>query len=318
MKRKALLVLSILAALWCACAFATEVEATWQHVNVRQTPGGKVITRVNYGDVLAGLDEVYADDGLWYQIHSDQFGDGYISADFARPVWNRVYLYQEQMTGVNHVTDNMIDYLSELNAYLYEHGFCRWDAEEGCLSVVPIGQIQSTPENAMDLACMLLRHGMLVENEQTAVLLDPQAEDSERAQAASTILKKHYGTDDLGEITYRGNVATGFHPSDWHTPDMASNEDISRLRTMLDQVNERFMGQEADAGSPSAVSPSTVLYFNPDGGSRYHIDRNCPSISAKYLPLSGQFLWEQINEAEYRSLVPCNLCGAPVREADTP
>lgn len=66
---------------------------------------------------------------------------------------------------------------------------------------------------------------------------------------------------------------------------------------------------------PAAVegSPDTVLYYNPDGGSYYHIDANCPSTKAKYLPFKGQFKFSQINEDKYRDLSPCVDCGAPLR-----
>lgn len=65
--------------------------------------------------------------------------------------------------------------------------------------------------------------------------------------------------------------------------------------------------------APEEGSPNTVLYYNPDGGSYYHIDQNCPSTKAKFLPFKGQFTFAQINEKEYASLSPCDECGAPLR-----
>ena len=64
---------------------------------------------------------------------------------------------------------------------------------------------------------------------------------------------------------------------------------------------------------PAAADPNTLLYYNPDGGSRYHIDRNCSSTSVKYLPLAGVFTYSQLNEEPYKSLTPCMQCGAPLR-----
>lgn len=61
-------------------------------------------------------------------------------------------------------------------------------------------------------------------------------------------------------------------------------------------------------------SPSTVLYYNPDGGSYYHYDQNCGDINPKYLPLKGQFLYSQLNDAPYSELENCSYCGAPLRE----
>ena len=57
----------------------------------------------------------------------------------------------------------------------------------------------------------------------------------------------------------------------------------------------------------------TVLYYNPDGGQMYHIDPYCGKINSRYLPLQGQFLFSQLDEAFYRELENCTYCGAPLR-----
>ena len=62
-----------------------------------------------------------------------------------------------------------------------------------------------------------------------------------------------------------------------------------------------------------AASANTILYYNPDGGSKYHLDQNCKSIHAKYLPLKGHFTYGEINKDEYKNLNPCNVCAAPLR-----
>ncbi|MBE5769513.1 MAG: hypothetical protein E7333_08050 [Clostridiales bacterium] len=59
---------------------------------------------------------------------------------------------------------------------------------------------------------------------------------------------------------------------------------------------------------------STVLYFNPDGGSFYHLDQNCISAHASNLPFRGSFTWSQVNDAPYNELKACASCGAPLRE----
>ena len=58
---------------------------------------------------------------------------------------------------------------------------------------------------------------------------------------------------------------------------------------------------------------NTVLYYNPDGGTKYHLDQNCKSTHKKYLPLKGHFKYSEINKDEYAKLSPCNVCGAPLR-----
>lgn len=52
---------------------------------------------------------------------------------------------------------------------------------------------------------------------------------------------------------------------------------------------------------PVTVSIDTTRYYNPDGGSRFHYNRDCPSVSEKYLPLVP--LSEEIT-----ALRPCSFC----------
>lgn len=61
-------------------------------------------------------------------------------------------------------------------------------------------------------------------------------------------------------------------------------------------------------------TPNTVLYYNPDGGTMYHLDPECRRIDKKYLPLKGTFYYSQLGEAPYNEKVPCNVCGAPIYE----
>ncbi len=62
-----------------------------------------------------------------------------------------------------------------------------------------------------------------------------------------------------------------------------------------------------------AANASTILYYNPDGGSKYHLNQNCKSTHAKYLPMKGHFTYAEINDDAYKNLEPCNVCAAPLR-----
>jgi hypothetical protein len=58
-------------------------------------------------------------------------------------------------------------------------------------------------------------------------------------------------------------------------------------------------------------TPSTILYYNANGGSMYHLDGDCSKVGKQYKPMS-QFLFSQLGEAPYNALRPCNVCGAPI------
>ncbi len=61
-------------------------------------------------------------------------------------------------------------------------------------------------------------------------------------------------------------------------------------------------------------TPTMLLYFNPDGGTKYHLDPYCGSVHTRYTPLRGQFYFSQLKDAPYNELENCNYCGAPLRE----
>ena len=65
--------------------------------------------------------------------------------------------------------------------------------------------------------------------------------------------------------------------------------------------------------APPPADANTILYYNPDGGSKYHLDQNCKSTHAKYLPMKGHFKYSEINSDKYKNLSPCNVCAAPLR-----
>lgn len=61
----------------------------------------------------------------------------------------------------------------------------------------------------------------------------------------------------------------------------------------------------ADANAP--------LYYNPDGGTLYHIDPDCKSTHSKYKPFKGHLTYGQLTDPQFASLEPCAICGAPLR-----
>lgn len=62
-----------------------------------------------------------------------------------------------------------------------------------------------------------------------------------------------------------------------------------------------------------AEGPNQVLYYNPNGGSRYHIDPDCSSVAAAYKPMTS-FTYGELDNEPYSELVACGECGAPLRE----
>ena len=66
---------------------------------------------------------------------------------------------------------------------------------------------------------------------------------------------------------------------------------------------------------PEIPDPATPLYRNPDGGSNYHLDQNCSGVKDKFLPLTGDFTYGDLDSDAFRKLTPCVYCSAPARKA---
>ena len=66
---------------------------------------------------------------------------------------------------------------------------------------------------------------------------------------------------------------------------------------------------------PELPDPATPLYRNPNGGSNYHLDQNCPGVKDKFLPLTGDFTYAVL-DGEFKKLTPCVYCGAPLKKSE--
>lgn len=86
------------------------------------------------------------------------------------------------------------------------------------------------------------------------------------------------------------------------------------------QSNERETSTPQNSGNTTPTQPpintsypGMVCYYNPDGGSYYHIDPECSSAAASNLPFKGSFDWSQVDQEPYSKLQACGVCGAPMR-----
>lgn len=59
--------------------------------------------------------------------------------------------------------------------------------------------------------------------------------------------------------------------------------------------------------------PNVTLYYNPNGGLRYHLANDCRSLNPEFLPLTHTFRYSELGSAPYSKLIPCGVCGAPGR-----
>lgn len=56
-----------------------------------------------------------------------------------------------------------------------------------------------------------------------------------------------------------------------------------------------------------------ALFYNPQGGKYYHLDRNCSSIKDRFLPLPGEMRYDELDSDAFRKLAPCPYCNPPLK-----
>ena len=289
-------------------ALAIDVEITGPDVNLRKEPKGKVITRFEGGEVLPALDEIWSHDQLWYQVHSDRYGDGYVSGEWARPVWNGITIYDpDHPEKLKYVTENVESFYTDLYRFLYDNGYCYWNQEEGGTTFrvsngIGDGSVVQ-PGHKLDLALMLLKNGLLVENRDTAILMNETSTEEEKMQSASSLLRRHYGTEDMWEILIQRGV---MDHAEAHVPHgILENDDVWKLAAILDRVSREYAGSDGDSELPSD-SGNERWYINPNGGTKLHSDPYCRSVHEKYLPLQEIELTDEILQQYSR----CAVCSS--------
>lgn len=78
------------------------------------------------------------------------------------------------------------------------------------------------------------------------------------------------------------------------------------------EIPEPTLVPEQTPAPAAEITGDTILYYNPEGGSQYHLDPNCKTVNPKFIPLQGTFRYSDLN-LDHPDLKPCQVCGAPER-----
>lgn len=156
--------------------------------------------------------------------------------------------------------------------------------------------------------------GLLANRTPISCQFDAPADETEgtRSVAATALVDRHNGKD---PERYRYTIV------------MKKGEDgLWYLDADCLKTSERVDNDEG-YGMPQETSPTggldwskdeylqtTILYYVPNGGEKYHLDEYCKAVNDKYLPMEGAFIYRELNYDDYKDLKPCQVCGAPPRD----
>ena len=113
--------------------------------------------------------------------------------------------------------------------------------------------------------------------------------------------------------TYQYDAVTLCEDGKWYVdPNSLSSGTLKAASTPTPDPNATPTPTPQPTPTPT-INPKMVLYYNKDGGSYYHADKNCSKVADKYLPLTGTFKYSEINDSKYQKLKPCDKCNPPAR-----
>lgn len=96
----------------------------------------------------------------------------------------------------------------------------------------------------------------------------------------------------------------------------AANEDGYNHKWIWDnlrgQKNVKIIVWDDDGRKIAETDASTPMYYNPNGGKKYHTNARCSSVRSSYLPLTG-ITYGDLTRYPYTTLTPCTTCSAPER-----
>ena len=200
---------------------SAELQVILDNVNFRESPGGKVLGQLQGGDFLECLDEVQHKGDLWYFARSEEYGDGYVTAMYAKPVWDDQgwWLLND---GEDLVTDNMLLFAYWMGTYQLDHGLSAVEAfgSGKQLTIAPAtvrGDESVIPEDMrIQLVLKLYEYGFVCMNSAYDRLRDESLTFEEKNDIAASVLRKHYGTDDIWQIITGQSIVLFIHRNDLH------------------------------------------------------------------------------------------------------
>lgn len=140
----------------------------------------------------------------------------------------------------------------------------------------------------------------------------PTGTEESTARTITVQADVKYGSNDETR-TYEYDAIVLYENGEWLVdPDSLSSGVLVQPATPTPDPNATPTPSPEPTPTPT-INPKTVLYYNTDGGSYYHADKNCPRVSDKFLPLKGSFKYSELNDTKYKKLEPCDRCGAPAR-----
>ena len=220
-----------------------QLQVIQNNVNFRKAPGGDVLGRLQGGTILDCLDETQYKGELWYHARSAEYGEGYVICSFVKPIWDNLDYWPSFESG-NVISDNMLLFAYWMGTYQLDHGLSIIETvgNDRQLDIAPLtvrGDVSMIPEDMrIQLAVKLFEYGFICRNSSYDQLRDESLSFAEKDSIASSVLTKHYGTDDIWKIITGQSVVTWIHVNDLHAGNEGpcSGRDLMLINAVMQKV----------------------------------------------------------------------------------
>ena len=238
------------------------------NVNFRKTPGGEVLGRLQGGTVLDCLDERQHKGELWYHARSAEYGEGYVICSFAKPVWDDLDYWPSFDSG-NIISDNMLLFAYWMGTYQLDHGLSVIETvgNDQQLNIAPLtvrGDMSVIPEDMkIRLVLKLFEYGFICRNSSYDQLRDESLSFAEKDNIASSVLNRHYGTDDIWKIILGQSVVIWIHENDLHAGNEGpcSGRDLMLTNAVMQKVMLN-LNAAVEKDGDTTVKINGVVYYN--------------------------------------------------------
>lgn len=141
--------------------------------------------------------------------------------------------------------------------------------------------------------------------------------DGSEADSSRTITMLVKGkVFDSSDVYYRYTVLMLKVNSTWYIdPDSLSGVLVTVEALQAEGKLDIVTPAPTPTPKPTA-NPNMILYYNPNGGSYYHIDKQCTSMDSTARRALQQFYYFEVNNDQYKALSPCTKCGSPARQTN--
>ena len=167
------------------------------------------------------LDETQYKGELWYHARSAEYGEGYVICTFAKPVWNNMDWRSSSETA-DVISDNMVLFAYWMGTYQLDHSLSiiKTAGSERQLSIAPMAVRGNESLIPADMKILLVsklyEYGFICKDSAYDQLMDSLLPFEAKNVIASSVLQKHYGTDDIWKIISKGSIILFIHPNDLH------------------------------------------------------------------------------------------------------